>query len=234
MRLFARCILPGLAILHLAGHAQADLLFSQPVINGGVALASDFARSQQEADNFALAQSASVLTIHWWGAYANNDLPTDHFTLRFFADVAGNPAMTPFVDLSSVSLTRTATNLVDNLGDQVYDYQATLPSPISFNEGTNYYLSLVNNTGDWDWVGSGPGMHWARPDDTSAWTLSANTTNFAFELSGGAAVPEPSALLLLAIGTVGLMGWAWRRNKSLARADGSGAHLRSSSAEGGF
>jgi hypothetical protein len=47
MRLFARCILTGLALLLLASHAQADLLFSQPVINGGVALASDFARAQQ-------------------------------------------------------------------------------------------------------------------------------------------------------------------------------------------
>jgi hypothetical protein len=40
----------------------------------GVALASDFARAQQEADNFALAQSASVQTIQWWGAYANNGI----------------------------------------------------------------------------------------------------------------------------------------------------------------
>jgi hypothetical protein len=78
-------------------------------------------------------------------------------------DVAGNPAMTPFVDMSSLSLSRTTTNLVDNLGDQIYDYQATLPSPVALDEATTYYLSLVNNTGDWDWVGSGPGTHWARP-----------------------------------------------------------------------
>jgi hypothetical protein len=213
MRLFARCILTGLALLLLASPLRADILLSQPVINGGVALASDFARSQQEADNFALAQAASVLTIHWWGAYANNGIGTDNFTLRFFSDVAGNPAMMPFVDVSSLSVTRTATNLVDNLGDQVYDYQATLPSAVSLDQATTYYLSLVNNTGDWDWVGSGPGTHWARPDDTSAWTLSTNTTNFAFELSGGAAVPEPSAVLLLAIGAVGLMGWGWLQHR---------------------
>src|SRR5262249_38309393 len=74
--------------------------FSQPVIDGGVALASDFARAQQEADNFALSQAASVVTIHWWGAYANNDLRSDNFTVRFFTDVAGYSALVPFLDVS--------------------------------------------------------------------------------------------------------------------------------------
>ena len=62
MRLFARCILPGLVLLLLANQLRADLLFSQPVVDGGAALASDFARFQQEGDNFALPQAAAVQT----------------------------------------------------------------------------------------------------------------------------------------------------------------------------
>jgi hypothetical protein len=153
------------------GQVQADILFSQPVISGGVGLASDFARFQQEADSFVLPIPASIETIHWWGAYANNDIRADNFAVRFFANVAGNPAMTPFVDISSLSLTRTLTNLFDNLGDQIYEYQATLPSTVTFDGTTTYYLSVVNNTppgGVWDWVGSGPGTHWARQDDANA------------------------------------------------------------------
>ena len=153
--------LPGLALFLLANPLQADILFSQPVINGGVALASDFARSQQEADNFALSQPAAVQSIQWCGAYANNNMPADNFTLRFFADAAGNPAMTAFVNVSLASVTRTATNLLDNLGDPIYAYQATLPTSVLVDGATSYYVSLVNNTGDWDWVGSGPGTHWA-------------------------------------------------------------------------
>src|SRR6516165_630172 len=113
----------GLALFLPASPLQADLVFSQPVIDGGVALASDFGRAQQEADNFVLAQSASVQSIHWWGSYANGDLPTDNFTLRLFADAAGNPALPPFVDLALTSVTRTATTLHDNLGDLIYAYQ---------------------------------------------------------------------------------------------------------------
>jgi hypothetical protein len=233
MRTLVSVTLTCLLLLLVASPLQADILFSQPVINGGVALASDFARAQQEADNFALSQSASVQTIQWWGAYANNDMPTDNFTLRFFADTAGNPAQTPFVNVSLAGVTRTATNLLDNLGDTIYAYQATLPSSVLIDGATTYYLSVVNNTGDWDWVGSGPGTHWARPDDASAWTVSSNATDFAFELSG-TSVPEPSTLLLLAIGTVGTIGWACRRKRRvrtkprfLDYVDGFGGDLRS-------
>jgi hypothetical protein len=178
--------------------------FSQPVINSGVALASDFARAQQEADNFPLSQAASVQTIEWWGAYANNSIGTDNFTLRFFGDAAGNPAMTPFANVSGLNVTRTATNLVDNLGDTIYQYQAALVSPVTLDAATTYYLSLVNDTGDWDWVGGGPGTHWARQDDTSAWTPSANSTDFAFELSGSS-VPERPTVMLLAMAGLGVL-----------------------------
>jgi hypothetical protein len=152
-----------------------------------------------------------VRTVHWWGAFANGDMPTDNFTLRFFADAAGNPSMTPLVNVSLSGVTREATTLHDTLGDLIYSYQATLPTSVLVDGATTYYLSLVNNTGDWDWVGSGPGTHWARPDDASAWTVSSNTTDFSFELLGGAAAPEPSNLLLLGLGTLGLIGWRWGR-----------------------
>src|SRR5262249_46965227 len=147
MRTLVSVTLTCLSLLLVANPLQADLLFSQPVIDGGVGLASDFARAQQEADNFALSQAASVQTIHWWGAYANNALGTDNFTLRVFADVAGNPATTPFVNVSGLNVTRTATNLLDNLGDRIYEYLATFASPVPLDVGTSYYLSVVNNTG---------------------------------------------------------------------------------------
>jgi hypothetical protein len=205
--------IPCLVLFLMARSVQADVLFSQPVTSGGVALASDFARFQQEADNFALSQSALLETVHWWGAYANNDVRADSFTLRLFGDSAGNPALTPLVEVAALNLTRTPTNLLDNLGDSIYEYQATLPVPALLDGGTSYYLSIVNNTppgGVWDWVGSGPGTHWARQDDGSAWTISSGTTGFAFELLG-TPVPEPSTILVVAIFAAGLICWAWQR-----------------------
>ncbi len=208
-------LLPCLVLLVLTGPVHADLLFAQPVISGGVALASDFARFQQEADNFALVTPATVQSIQWWGAYTNNAVQGDNFTLRLFSDAAGNPASTPFVDVTAMNVTRTLTNLVDNLGDPIYAYQADLASPTSLNGSTPYYLSVVNNTppgGVWDWVGSGPGSHWARTDDASAWTVSTNSTGFAFTLLGaaGTAVPEPGSLLLLGCASLGLLAYGHR------------------------
>jgi PEP-CTERM motif len=210
--LLARAIL-CLGLVLLASSVRADVLFSQPVIGGGVALASDFARFQQEAGNFTLSQSALVETVQWWGAYANNDVRRDNFTLRLLGDVAGNPAMTPLVDVSALNLTRAPTNLVDNLGDPIYEYEATVPIPVPLDGATSYYVSIVNNTppgGVWDWVGSGPGTHWARQDDASAWTVSSGTTGFGFELLG-TPIPEPSTFMLLGIGTLIVVGYARRR-----------------------
>jgi hypothetical protein len=212
MRSLTARVLPCLALVCFTGSVQADILFSQPVIPGGVALASDLARFQQEADNFTLALSGSVQSIQWWGAYTNNAVQADNFTLRLFSDASGNPATTPFLDMSATNVTRTLTNLVDNLGDPIYAYQANLPSPAALTGSTPYYLSVVNNTppgGVWDWVGSGPGIHWARTDDSSAWTESSNSTAFSFELLG-TAVPEPSTLLLLGCASLGLLAYRWK------------------------
>jgi hypothetical protein len=216
MRCFAASWWPCLALILAASPLRADLLFSQPVVNGGVGLASDFAHFQQEADNFTLSLPGSVQTVHWWGAYANNAVQADSFTLRFFSDVAGSPATVPSVSVSAMSLTRTLTTLVDNLGDPIYEYQADLPSAAVLKGSTTYYLSVVNNTppgGVWDWVGSGPGDHWARQDDASAWTASSNTTNFAFELVGGP-VPEPGTVILLGCGIVGLLAYCRGRRRA--------------------
>jgi hypothetical protein len=66
----------------------------------------------------------------------NNAVQTHNFTLRLFRDASANPALAPFVDAAAVNLTRTPTNLVDNLGDQIYAYQANLPGPVAVNGST--------------------------------------------------------------------------------------------------
>jgi hypothetical protein len=63
-----------------------------------------------------------------------------------------------------------------------------------------------------------PGMAWSQGDFNYDGTVNGadvNTvlSNFNQHLSVGAAVPEPSALLLAVAGLVGLLAYAWRKRK---------------------
>ena len=61
------------------------------------------------ADDFSLAPGANVITgVQWTGLYFPSNTPTqpDNFTIQFFADVGGSPALTPFLSLPMGNLGR--------------------------------------------------------------------------------------------------------------------------------
>jgi len=206
-------------VMSLAGNARASIsvFFNPPTDSSGCGI-SDFGDGQQEADDFQLGASYSIIQARWWGAYGTAPDPalTDDFTIRFFDDAGGTPALNPFAEVSAVGLTRTATSLTAvtfgaHDGGTVYEYMADLSAPVALSGGTTYYLSIVNNTGSyWGWLEDGSGDHWFRGADGTAWYSSARVTDFAFELN---AIPAPCAILLGSIGA-SLVGWL-RRRKTL-------------------
>jgi prepilin-type N-terminal cleavage/methylation domain-containing protein len=74
--------------------------------------------------------------------------------------------------------------------------------------------SQGRNSKDPDWAyPSGPNSKPRTPFIARlmpSWTVSSNTTSFAFELIG-TPIPEPTTVVLLALGTLGVIGWVWRR-----------------------
>lgn len=177
--------------------AKAAVVYSQspPGQNGRI---SDFAWnfSNQQAQRFTLSADATIEAIVAWGFYGDVAIPSDNFTVRFFADSGGAPPIVPFEAQASVPVTRQDTGMSAVGGASVYRYTLTLTAPVSLSGSTIYYVSIVNDTTSaqtWSWSDdpNGPNnLRWNRGSDTSAW--SSGSVNLAFELSDSSVLPTPT------------------------------------------
>lgn len=187
------------ALVALPRDAQAVTVFSQAPVNGAISFASDFQFPNQYADNFSLGSAATVASVKFWGDYAFGGTPTatNNFSIRFYADVAGSPAIVPFYNQAVVA-TRTPTGLFNNIADPIFEYSALLPISVPLAGGTTYYFSTVdNNAGShWFWAGDsiGGSPNFERSVDGVAWSSTFFNENLAFQLNNGVqVVPLPAA-----------------------------------------
>lgn len=166
------------------------------------------------ADDFSLAPGANVITgVHWTGLYfpANTPSQVDNFTIQFFADVAGDPALTPFLSLPIGNPGRTDTG-IDLTGSDLFSYSANV-APIALAPNTVFWLSIFNNTSsdaddNWFWaMQDALGNSYDRGNPADPWVLQVPPVGNRqdFQLTGPAVIPEPSVLALLAIGVIGLL-----------------------------
>ena len=106
-------------------------------------------------------------------------------------------------------------------GDEVYQFSANSIPSVALAGSQQYWISIVNSqsSSSWRWaVSNTPGdLAASRQGDGSAWkTLSGLRQDEAFTLlsPGVSAAPEPASLTLLGLGSLGLLGYGWRRRKA--------------------
>jgi len=171
----------------------------QDFVNGfGAALAESFTPTS----NFVFSSMELALGLVPGG------LPiTNAFTVKLMSDDAGHPGST----LEAFSIT----GLPVYPSSGIEQFTSTIHTPLS--EGTTYWVAAFPVAGDsyggWYLNATGAAGISKIGNDGVTWTAYTDPSA-AFEVDGQA-VPEPATLTLVGIGTLGLLGYARRRRKTV-------------------
>jgi hypothetical protein len=234
MRRYAVLFAGLCAVLGTVGCADAaTILFNQPsgfptgqLFNQSQALV--FASREFDLglafDNFVLGQAASIIDVHWQGAYFNPSTrgTISAFKIQFWADSDGRPGTSLYsaVIAGNANETFVGNHWVQNA--PVYDYSTSLATAFAADAGTTYWLSIQAQS---PWVANAPTWGWqdsvyGAGDRLSVLHLGGGLFNQSvdrtFSLSGDV-VPEPSTLIIWSLlGASGIgIGW-WRRKRGAA------------------
>lgn len=127
------------------------------------------------ADDFALANSASVTSMTWWGSYFFTGTPpsTDSFSINFYSDSSGLPGMLLESFDVGGSVTRIDTG-IDVDGVDLFEYVADLGSGIALSSLATYWVSIQADTSidlddTWAWGSYSDPL---GPEDPSAFMAS--------------------------------------------------------------
>jgi hypothetical protein len=176
------------------------------------------------ADNFFSAAGGSITEVIWTGGYIDKVLKKDKFVIRFYSDENGEPGDILAKYKVGNNALRTDTGETFEAYDdpiEAYTYQYILPTPFNATPGTTYWISILNGKKEnWSWADAEmgtPNLVAFRDGNNEPWSIYSNderSVNRAFELDGTfSQVPEPTTLLFLGAGIVGLMGFRKRINK---------------------
>lgn len=212
-----------LAIALFASSAQAALLVDQPgsTLPGFTSANPNGLDGAGRAvfDDFLLASDFTLSRVEWTGGTMSTGTisalpqaliaPSVQFLLSIRPDDGtGHPDDVPIQGLTSGFETIAGTLLSSSDTQNVYRYGIDLPSGLSLNANTRYWLQITalftapapNIT--WDWSDGSDGNGIGSYYDTTSGTYVNASGDRSFSLFGDKAtnVPEPHSALLLVLG----------------------------------
>jgi hypothetical protein len=205
-RLHTVLAVPLLMLLWTAPAIAGNIIFdnfANPPTNVPYSDFTAVAGGQILADDFTLtAPQNTIGDVHWTGRYFGATL-TDAFSIYVCGDLSGKPNVCAALAFSSSAVTR---GPHDSSG--YFDYAVNLTTPLTVGAGTQW-LSIVNNTGSWEWGAKLGGNAMQTTNfDTPPRTWVSTSLAMDFQLTG---VPEPCTLAFLGTGLAGLVALSRRR-----------------------
>ncbi|MDR3622507.1 MAG: PEP-CTERM sorting domain-containing protein [Paludisphaera borealis] len=187
-------------------------------------------------DDFQLAADATITSVAWQGTYLQYDsvhdtvangspdtlfwnvsIYTRDNTPGFHFSLVGQS----LVGANDPGASRTLAGTTDFLGATVdyYDFSLQLEAGVALSAGQTYYLAVysissIDSSNLWSWFsgsgGNGESYQFVSSENQTQ-VRGGDRTFTLYSDSAAPAVPEPSSLLLAALGAAGVAGLANRR-----------------------